>query len=223
MVWHKASGLRHEAIFATGMALLLSGCAALRQFDARSARESYFPLATGDEWEYRLITTVDRGTRQDTTTVAVYEHRITGTAKLADGKPAFIHVWESRVTLRDGLLPDSTFSQSETTWLRKTSSAVYRYLSPNDKPDSILLLPLQIDQRWRSSDVSYWVAGREDLQLEDQFFAGCWRVKSGPVDDPAPSLTWFAKGVGLVRLYSERALAGKRIRTDYFLVSSQIR
>ena len=215
--------LRRSHFVVLACLLFFSGCATLHLFVGGSDRGSYFPLAVGDEWEYRLVTTAERGTRSDTTTIATYEHRIIGTTRLADGKPAYVRVWISEVTLRDTLLPDSSFSQTETTYLRRSASAVYRYVNRQSRPDSILLLPPRIDQRWTSEGVSFWVAAREDLQIVDQSYPDCWRIKSGPVDDPVPSLTWFARGYGLVRLLSDRTVAGKHLRTDYYVTDAKIR
>jgi hypothetical protein len=203
--------------------LLLAGCGLVRLAGIRPDRNSYFPLAVGDQWDYRLVTTVERGDRLDTTTVATYEHRITGTAKLADGKPAFVRIWESQVTLHDSALPESTFSQSETTYLRRTGQAVYRYPSRASPPDSILLLPIQIDQQWESNGVGYHVMGRDDVQIEDQTYTSCWRIKTSTSADPNPINTWLAPGVGLVRLKDDRNVAGRQMHTDYYLTQADIR
>jgi hypothetical protein len=188
-----------------------------------SSRDSYFPLAAGSEWEYRLVTTFERSNRVDTTTIAFYRHRIVGGTTLADGRPAWIRVWESQVTLRDTVLPESSFVEAETTYFRATKHAIYRYLKPDSKPDSILLLPMAIDQRWQSEGIVYWVAGKEDVTIDGRNYPECWLLHSGPPPELSPMKTWFARGVGLVRMASDRIFSGKHLRTEYYLVRAEIK
>jgi hypothetical protein len=41
--------------------------------------------------------------------------------------------------------------------------------------------------------------------------------------DPSSSNAWFAPGLGLVRMASERTFGTKKLRTDYFLIRSEIK
>jgi hypothetical protein len=218
--------LRFRAFFLlAGFAtlVLVSGCSVLKFALGTSERNSYYPLSVGDAWEYRLVTTFNRGQRWDTTTLGTYRHRVIRAVNLADGKPALMRVWESQVTLRDTALPESTFAEAETTYYRRMKNAVYRYLTLQDSPDSILLLPIEIDQRWKSKDVDYWVAAREDVVIDGKSYQDCWCIQSRPTNDLFPLRVWFTKGVGLVRMISERELSGKRMKTDYYLVRAEIK
>jgi hypothetical protein len=221
MTWNRKIALWLGA--GIGVVLLTASCSVLKLVSGTSDRLSYYPLAVGDEWEYRLVTTFGRGPRLDTTTLATYHHRITGTVKLASGEPMLLHVWNSQVTLRDTALPESSFSQAETTYYRRSRNAVYRYLTREDKPDSILLLPLEMDRRWESNGIRYWVSGREDVTVDGNTYPGCWRIQTTPADDANPLNVWFGRGLGLVRMVNERDFSGHKMRTDYYLVRATIR
>jgi hypothetical protein len=197
--------------------LSLVGCAGLRLFQGNPESASYFPLRVGDEWDYRLVTFVTLDGTTDTTTVGEYHHAIVGKCLLADSQPAFIRVWTSQVTLRNPGLKDSTFSETETTYLRRTGSAVYRYFSRDDRPDSVLLLPVAIDRQWNSRNVRYWVMAREDITAGGQFYPESWRVKTTSLDNGAVSNTWFCRGKGMVRFASDREFSGKKLHTEYWL------
>lgn len=211
-----------------GLALMLAaGCAGLGRMLRGAAYASYFPLAVGNEWEYRLVTTAELNGKLDTTTVASYSHRIEGTRKLTDGKPVLMSVRNSTVTLRSPVRPESTFQEAETTCFRTTKHAAYRYSSLDSPPDSILLLPIEMDRKWNSSGTSYWVAAREDVKVDhdplpDRTFSDCWRIRMTDANDPTPSVAWFARGLGLVRMVTERTFGNKKIHTDYYLVRAQI-
>jgi hypothetical protein len=199
--------------------LLFTGCSMF----SGPERSSWFPLRVGNEWEYHLVSTMEQDGRTDTTTTAVYRHRIAGTRKLENGSPVFTRVWDSNVTLRDSGLADSSFSQSETTYLRRTKRWVYRYLTPSAPPDSILGLPPELDQKWQSAGIFYWIAAREDISIGGRQCPRCWRLKMTEVNSPNSSVAWFARGFGLVRLATERTFGTKKLRTDYFLTQARIR
>jgi len=201
------------------LVLGLTGCASFLEPEHRS----WFPLRVGNEWDYALVSTVEQNGRLDTTTTATYHHAITGTAKLAHGQPVFTRVWNSDVTLRDSGMSDSSFSQSETTYFRRTKRWVYRYLTPASPPDSILQLPPEMDQKWRSEGVYYWVAARDDIRAGDRLYPRCWRLTTTEGKDPSSSNAWFAPGFGLVRMSTERTFGTKKLRTDYFLTRAGIR
>jgi len=201
------------------IALLFTGCSMF----SGPERTSWFPLRVGNEWEYHLVSTMEQDGQTDTTTTAIYRHRVTGTRKLENGAPVFTRVWDSNVTLRDSGLADSSFSQSETTYLRRTKRWVYRHLTLNAPPDSILGLPPELDQKWQSAGIFYWIAGREDISVGGRQYPRCWRLKMTEVNSPNSSVAWFARGFGLVRLATERTFGTKKLRTDYFLTGAVIR
>ena len=203
--------------------LVLAGCAGLRSMLAGSERASWFPLRMGNRWEYRLASTVEQNGRLDTTTVADYHHEIVGTRKLAGGQPAFVRVWTSNVTLRDSGIADSSFSQAETTFFRSTPHWVYRYEALSSPPDSILALPPELDQKWRSGGLYYWVAAREDIVIGGRRYPDCWRLTMTEENSPNSSNAWFARGFGLVRLVTERSFGDRKLRTDYFLTGAAIK
>ena len=178
---------KFRGFFFLPLVLLFTGCAVF----TGSERHSWFPLRVGNEWDYALVSTMEQDGRLDTTTTAVYRHAITGAGRLANGQPAFVRVWNSEVTLRMGTplggmspLADSSFSQSETTYFRRTKRWVYRYLTPASQPDSILELPPELDQKWRSGGVYYWVAAREDVNIGGRLYPRCWRLTTTEGKDP---------------------------------------
>lgn len=211
------------SVFIGGFVLLLAGCAGLSSLLSGPARASWFPLAVGNRWEYRLVSTVEQNGRLDTTTLAEYHHAIVGTRKLADGRSAYVRVWTSDVTLRDSGIVDSTFSQAETTFFRRSPHWVYRYESLSDSPDSILGLPPELDQKWRSGGLYYWVAAREDITLDGQQYPGCWRLTMTEENSSNSSNGWFAQGFGLVRLVTEQTFGNRKLRTDYYLTSAVVK
>jgi hypothetical protein len=210
---------RFRCLFFLPLVLLVTGCAVF----TGSERHSWFPLRVGNEWDYALVSTMGQDGRLDTTTTGVYRHAITGLGRLADGRPAFVRVWNSEVTLRDSGMADSSFSQSETTYFRRTKRWVYRYLTPASPPDSILQLPPELDQKWRSEGVSYWVAAREDVNAGGRLYPRCWRLTTTEGNDASSSNAWFAPGFGLIRMATERTFGTKKLRTDYFLTAAKIK
>ena len=80
-----------------------------------------------------------------------------------------------------------------------------------------------MDQRWVSNDVKYWVSAREDVTIDGRTYPECWRIQSLTPNDPSPLIVWFARGVGLVRMVNERDISGHKMRTDYYLLNSEIR
>jgi hypothetical protein len=217
------AGYQCLLVFACGFILLLAGCAGLRSLLAGSERTSWFPLSMGNQWDYRLVSTVEENGRLDTTTTADYRHEITGTRKLAGGQPAFVRVWTSNVTLRDSGIVDSSFSQTETTYFRRSNRWVYRYQALDGPPDSLLALPPELDQKWRSGGLYYWVAAREDIVIGGRRYPNCWRLTMIEESSPSSSNGWFAQGFGLVRLVTERSFGDRKLRTDYYLTNAIIK
>jgi hypothetical protein len=204
-------------VWLVAVLIFAAGCASLNRLLAPPETNSYFPLAENDEWDYRLVTTMTQAGRTDTTTVADYRHRITGRTKMADGRPAFIRVWTAQVTLHDSSLGESTFTQAETSYFRRTRSAVNRYATRSSAADSILLFPVQIDRQWTSGDVDYWVKSRDDITVGGRTYPECWRVQAKPRGQTLSMNVWFARGAGMVRMTSERTFGDRRLFTDYFL------
>lgn len=219
----RVRGFALAALLGFGMVLLFVNCSVVRLVFSGGERNSYYPLSIGSAWEYHLVTTVEAEGKTDTTTRGVYHQRIVQPVTLADGKPAVMRVWNSSITLCSPGLPESSFTQAETSYYRKTASAVYRYQTLQDTPDSVLLLPIQLDQRWLSKDVSYWVSAIEDVTVGGKTWQDCWCIQSRAIGSQGIMKAWIARGAGLVRLFTEREFSGKKMITDYFLVRADIR
>ncbi len=187
-----------------------------------SSRRELFPLKPGSEWQYRIVEYTAYADHSDTTRSATYDVRIGGAAKAVDSSSVVRSDWQGNDVQRRGAGAETTYARSGAIFYRLGAHALYRYLSLTSQRESILVLPPQTGQKWHSGILDYVVAGQEDVTIEGRRFPGCWRVNYGPKERFFIS-AWYAPGIGLVRQLDEREVYGGVARSDYYLVSTNLK
>jgi hypothetical protein len=197
-------------------------------------KQELFPLKFGSEWQYRLVEYTARSGRNDTTRVGTYTVRVAGSAKAGDSTSVVRIDWQGNEVRVRGPGTDTTYARAGAIFYRLGAHALYRYLKLTSQRESILVLPPQAGQQWHSGISDYLVAGQEDVTLGDTIpnrggsghvpmkYPGCWRVNYGPEGRLFVS-AWYAPGIGLVRQLDEREVYGGVMRSDYYLVRTNLK
>jgi hypothetical protein len=185
-------------------------------------KQELFPLKSGSEWQYRLVEYTARSGRNDTTRVGTYTVRVAGSAKAGDSTSVIRTDWQGNEVRVRGPGTDTTYARAGAIFYRLGAHALYRYLKLTSQRESILVLPPQAGQQWHSGISDYLVAGQEDVVIEGRQYPGCWRVNYGPEERLFVS-AWYAPGIGLVRQLDEREVYGGVMRSDYYLVRTNLK
>lgn len=133
------------------LAALLAGCG------HRADTASYFPLEDGARWDYRVTTDIDGGTQEDTQTIRVLGNRT------LDGDPIVVRRSELGANVGVEYL------------LRATPHAIERVAQRtdlqdvairDDKPRTVLPLPLKVGATWMTPTVPYVILRRRESPRE---------------------------------------------------------
>ncbi len=149
--------------------------------------EDYFPLATGNIWEYQAL--LLRNTPVATETLEQWggSVHITGKAMLYTGDSAW--VW-ARVENDD----------ADTAYYQENGDRIWRYEDQdNEEPDLFLTLPLEKDNLWNvDEDITACVLRQETLTTPGGTYKKCW-VVAWIEDGDTSCYFWFAPNVGIAR------------------------
>ncbi|MFO7638613.1 MAG: hypothetical protein R6X14_04850 [bacterium] len=213
-----------QVTVAAGMLFAVAGCGLFE------SEPDYFPTSVGSSWRYEaemVLNQSDAGA--DTLWTQVTNLRVAGTAVLGGGKQAAVFVTVD--SFRQRMPHDTLIMTSDTSWILKNSSWVLDFDGPNDdRPDTMLALPLEQDKTWQvyaRADTALWatVTGREDITVPAGTYANCLEVEyEYSFSGGNYKLThWYAEETGWVRGRSSFSAGGYTGITEQRLTGCDIK
>ena len=185
---------------------------------------SIFPMTIGSVWNTELYalegqtgTTLDTSETGVTTTTALEKDSLT------NGKEVVKFKSESTVHLRT---PDSTYTTISYSFLREEDGAILSYGALDDTiGDTLMMTSPAVGQTWSPATGTAIVVGQEDVTVPAGTYKKAWKVKTA-VNVGGVTLemfSWYARGVGNVRMHYEGAYLGYSQVYDEELTSATIK
>jgi len=185
---------------------------------------SVFPLTLGSTWnnESRSLGGPSGGVL-DTSQTAVTTTTALEKAVLTNGKEVVRFRHESAVHEFD---PDSSYSSTTETLLREENEVIMVYAALDDTTgDTLMLLNPAVGQNWGQGTATAIVIGQETVTVPAGTYKKAWKVKTvanlGVMTVEVH--TWYARGVGNVKMHSEAEFMGSVEVIDEELTSATIK
>ncbi len=179
--------------------------------------KDYWPLNTGNVWEYKMVTTV---TAPDTTITMTdtMKTEVTNKTTLNNNTEVYEVITTSR-----------TFA--DTSYQQKTDDYIFSYENKADtEPDTIIALPLEENKSWNiHKDSSYTetmkVLGKESVTVPAGTYDDCWKGLDIYTDGvrTETSYVWIAPDVGWVKMTMTEADTNFTMETKVELINVTIK
>jgi hypothetical protein len=185
---------------------------------------SIFPLTLGSAWNTESHSLGGpSGGVLDTSQTAVTTTTALEKAVLTNGKEVVRFRHESSVHEFD---PDSSYSSTTETLLREEDDVIMVHAALDDTiGDTLMMLNPAVGQNWGQGIATAIVVGQEDVTVPAGTYKKAWKVKTvanlGVVTVEVH--TWYAKGVGNVKMHSEAEFMGSVEVIDEELTSATIK
>ncbi|MEO0079938.1 MAG: hypothetical protein ABIK44_04615 [candidate division WOR-3 bacterium] len=189
-----------------------------------SATDDYYPMSVGSTWNMegyvRMVSTL---TGLDTLMTSTIQTKVEREAQLNSGEK--VREFSTTTTVHQRI-PDSTYTQTSTSYIRETGSMILGYESLADSvPDTLLVLPLTVGKTWRINQyATAEVVGQEDVTVKAGTYQNAWKIKTTTSAGITIEVySWYAKNVGHVKSHYELSIAGYTQIFHQELVSCEIK
>ena len=185
---------------------------------------SIFPLTLGSTWNTESHSLGGQsGGVLDTSQTAVTTTTALEKALLSNGKEVVRFRHESAVHEFDS---DSSYSSTMETLLREEDDVIMVYAALDDTiGDTLMMLNPAVGQNWGQGIATAIVVGQENVTVPAGTYKKAWKVKAvanlGVVTVEVH--TWYAKGVGNLKMHSEAEFMGSVEVIDEELSSATIK
>ena len=185
---------------------------------------SILPMTVGNVWNTELYALAGlTGTTLDTFETGVTTTTALDKASLTNGKEVVKLKSESTVHLRT---PDSTSTTTTYSWLAEEDGAILSYGALDDTiGDTLMMSSPAVGQSWSPASGTAMVVGQEDVTVAAGTYKKAWKVMTmvniGGVT--VKMFTWYARGVGNVKMHYEGAYLGYSQVYDEELTSATIK
>ena len=185
---------------------------------------SIFPLTLGSTWNTESHSLGGQsGGVLDTSQTAVTTTTALEKALLSNGKEVVRFRHESAVHEFD---PDSSYSSTTETLLREEDDVIMVYAALDDTiGDTLMMLNPAVGQNWGQGIATAIVIGQENVTVAAGTYKKAWKVKTvanlGVVTVEVH--TWYAEGVGNVKMLGEAEFMGSVEVIDEELTSATIK
>jgi hypothetical protein len=185
---------------------------------------SIFPMTIGSAWNTESCLLAGQASavldtlETSMTTTTAFER-----AGLTNGKEVVKFKSESAVHLRT---PDSTYTTTGYSLLREESDAILSYGAPDDTiGDTVVMSDPAVGQSWSQGPATAVIVGQEDVTVAAGTYRKAWKVKTitnvGGIT--VVMFSWYARGVGNVRIHYEGEYQGYTQVYDQQLTSATIK
>jgi hypothetical protein len=201
-----------------------TAAAALTGMSCNPNAGSIFPMTIGSVWHTESHSLGGQsGGVLDTSQTAVTTTTALEKALLSNGKEVVRFRHESAVHEFD---PDSSYSSTTETLLREEDDVIMVYAALDDTiGDTLMMLNPAVGQNWGQGIATAIVVGQENVTVPAGTYKKAWKVKTvanlGVVTVEVH--TWYAKGVGNVKMHSEAEFMGSVEVIDEELTSATIK
>jgi hypothetical protein len=201
-----------------------TAAAALTGMSCNPNAGSIFPMTLGSVWhtdsyllEGQAAAAMDTFETDVTTTTALEK------ANLTNGKEVVRFRSESTVHLRT---PDSTYTTTGDSLLSEEEGAILSYGALDDTiGDTVMMSSPAVGQSWSTGPATSIIVGQEDVTVAAGTYKKAWKIKtitniSGVTVE---MYSWYARGVGKVKMHGEGEYQGYSAVFDEELTSATIK
>jgi hypothetical protein len=202
----------------------MAAAAALTGMSCNPNAGSIFPLTIGSTWNTESSTLSEQtGGARDTSQTGVITTTALEKDSLINGKEIVKFRHESAIHV---FQPDSSYSTTTYTLLREENDVIMVYSALDDTVgDTLMMVNPAVGQNWGQGVATAIVVGQEDVTVPAGTYKKAWKVKTvanlGIVT--VEVLTWYARGVGNVKVHSEAGFLGSTEISDEELTSATIK
>jgi hypothetical protein len=185
---------------------------------------SIFPMTIGSTWNTASCTMDGQtGGALDTSQTGVISTTAIEKDSLTNGREVVKFRHESAVHV---FQPDSSYTTTTYTLLREENDVIMLYAAQDDTVgDTLMVLNPAVGQNWGQGVATAIVVGQEDVTVPAGTYKKAWKVKTianlGVMT--VEVLTWYARGVGNVKVHSEADFLGSIEVSDEELTSATIK
>jgi hypothetical protein len=185
---------------------------------------SIFPMTIGSTWSTESYTLAGpTGGALDTSETGVTTTTALEKANLTNGKEVVRFRHESTVHVFE---PDSSYSTTTYTLLREEDDVIMVYAALDDTiGDTLMMVNPAVGQDWGQGIATAIIVGQEDVTVPAGTYKKAWKVKTvanlGIMT--VEVLTWYARGIGNVKMHSETEFLGSIDVIDEELTSATIK
>lgn len=185
---------------------------------------SIFPMTIGSVWHTEsCLLEGQTGAALDTFETDVTTTTALEKASLANGKEVVKFESESTVHLR---MPDSTYTMTGYSLLGEEDGAILSYGALDDTiGDTVMMSSPAVGQNWNQGPATAIVVGQEDVTVAAGTYKKAWKVKTvtniGGVT--VQMFSWYARGVGNVKIHYEGEYQGYSQVYDEELTSATVK
>ncbi len=187
--------------------------------------ENYYPTTVGSKWDYSGYVLLETGTDAQPDTI----QKITATTlankkdKLTSGEDVTEMI--TTIEFHQYYPTETTFTQSETGYIRETDNAILSYESKDDTaPDTALALPLIKDKTWHvNADVVAKALDQEDVTVQAGTYKKAWKVEQTLTGEDYKQYYWFANNIGMAKIYWQQTEQSATITFNMELTKATIK
>jgi len=167
-----------------------------------------FPMTVGSTWNMDVVM-IAGSTFQGYDTLETGTIAITAVAdtNMATGQEAAKFSNELSVHASN---PDSMYSSTSSSYYRESDGWILSYSSTADAiGDTVVMSDPEVGATWSQGDsISAVVVGQEDITVKAGTYRKAWKVKTttNVYGEAVDTYMWYARGIGLVKVYSEHSL-----------------
>jgi hypothetical protein len=181
-------------------------------------------MMPGSVWNMEAVTLAGAaGASLDTVETSTETNTALDTVVLSSGRKVMRFRNDATTYHRDG---DSTSVTTSYSYAAEVGDTIFYYANLDDTAGAIFMMSNpQVGQTWSAGVTAATVIGQEDVTVPAGTYKGAWKVKLSTdlglftVD----IYEWFARGTGLVRVYSDATSQGYRTQYNSELTSATIK
>jgi hypothetical protein len=183
-----------------------------------------YPMTLGSVWNMEAVTlSGTTAASLDTTETGTQTVTALDKVTLTSGREVVRFRNDATTYYRDG---DSTSTTTDYSYAAEMGDTIFYYANLDDTAGTIFMMSNpKAGQTWSAGIAVVTVIGQEDVTVPAGTYKGAWKVKLSSdfglftVD----VYEWFARGTGLVRVYSDVTSQGYRTQYSSELTSADIK
>jgi hypothetical protein len=167
----------------------------------KSKSSDIYPMSVGSVWNMDVLVTFD------TTTIASLDTSATGTYVTTAVEKASLVSGEGVVKMKTEMsehikTPDTTITFTTYSYVREAGDWILSYSDLSDPTgDTVMVTTPAVGKTWHQGTDTAEVITQENVTVKAGTYKDAWKVKV--TNSGGDVFYWYAKGVGMVKAYSE--------------------
>ncbi|MBN2465204.1 hypothetical protein JXD38_06240 [candidate division WOR-3 bacterium] len=206
------------------LVLAVAAAVALLGTSCKTPAGPIYPMTLGSVWNMDAVTLAGAtGASLDTVETSTETNTALDMVILSSGREVVRFRTDATTHYRDG---DSTSVTTSYSYVAEVHDTIFYHADLDDTAGTIFMMSNpEVGQTWSAGIATATVIGQEDVTVPGGTYKGAWKVKLS-TDFGIFTLDiyeWFARGTGLVRVYSDATSQGYRTQYNSELTSADIK